>query len=317
MKIVFLDTRTLGNVSNVNRFNDFGEVTLYPDTSPEQVLERIQEADVVISNKVRVSREVIEACSNLQLICVAATGMNNIDLEAAAERGIPVKNVKGYSSHSVAQVTFTLLLALLNSPTYYAEYVNSGEYSKEKIFTHLGRPFWELRGKRFGIIGLGDIGRQVARIAEAFGAVVVYFSASGNSQPVDYQRLQLDELLSTSDIISIHAPLNEQTKDLIAYPQIQLMKHSAILLNTSRGGIVNESDLAKAIDDNLIAGAGIDVFTQEPIPADHPYLQVKSKEKLLLTPHYAWSSIEARTLLVDKIYENIQAFFKSNGETEL
>lgn len=308
MKIIFLDARTLGEVPNLGQLSELGEVTLHPDTQPEQVIERIQGAEVVISNKVKVSREAMSSTPSLKLICVAATGMNNIDLEAAAELGIQVKNVKGYSTDSVAQATFALLLALLNSTAYYDAYVKTGEYSQELIFTHLGRPYWELNGKRFGILGLGEIGRQVARIALTFGAEVVYFSASGQTYNTIYKQLELDEFLRTCDVISIHAPLSPQTENLINYERISQMKPTALLLNTSRGGIIHEADLVKALDDDLIAGAAIDVFTQEPIPASHPYLQLQKKEKLLLAPHIAWSSIEARTRLVHKVAENIREY---------
>ncbi len=308
MKIIFLDARTLGEVPNLNQLSELGELTLHPDTQPDQVIERIQGAEVVISNKVKVSREAMKSTPTLKLICVAATGTNNIDLEAAAELGIEVKNVKGYSTDSVAQETFALLLALLNSTTYYDAYVKTGEYSQERIFTHLGRPYWELNGKRFGILGLGEIGRQVARIALAFGAEVVYFSASGQTYNTIYKQLELDEFLQTCDVISIHAPLSPQTENLLNYARIAQMKPTALLLNTSRGGIINEADLAKALDDDLIAGAAVDVFTQEPIPASHPYLQLQKKEKLLLAPHIAWSSIEARTRLVHKVSENIREY---------
>lgn len=308
MKIIFLDARTLGEVSNLSQLAELGEVTLYPDTQPDQVIERIQGAEVVISNKVKVSRDAMLNTPSLKLICVAATGMNNIDLEAAAELGIQVKNVKGYSTDSVAQETFALLLSLLNSTAYYDAYVKTGEYSQERIFTHLGRPYWELKGKRFGILGLGEIGRQVARIAMAFGAEVVYFSASGQTYNVIYKQLELEEFLQTCDIISIHAPLNIETENLLNYERISQMKPTTLLLNTSRGGIVNEADLVRALDNDLIAGAAIDVFTQEPIPVSHPYLQLQKKEKLLLAPHIAWSSIEARTRLVHKVAENIREY---------
>jgi lactate dehydrogenase-like 2-hydroxyacid dehydrogenase len=308
VKIIFLDARTLGEVPNLGQLAELGEVTLHPDTQPNQVIERIEGAEVVISNKVKVSREAMKSTPTLKLICVAATGMNNIDLEAAAELGIQVKNVKGYSTDSVAQETFALLLSLLNSTAYYDAYVKTGEYSQERIFTHLGRPYWELNGKRFGILGLGEIGRQVARIALAFGAEVVYFSASGQTYNTIYKQLELDEFLQTCDVISVHAPLNPKTANLLTYERMAQMKPTALLLNTSRGGIINETDLARALDDNLIAGAAIDVFTQEPIPASHPYLHIKNKEKLLLAPHIAWSSIEARTRLVHKVAENIREY---------
>ena len=308
MKIVFLDARTLGDVPNLGELNALGQTILHPDTQLEQVAERIQGAEVVITNKVKVTREAMASTPTLKLICVAATGTNNVDLTAAHELGIQVKNVKGYSTDSVAQQTFALLFALLNSTAYYDDYVKTGKYSNERIFTHLGRPYWELNGKRFGILGLGEIGRQVARIALAFGAEVVYFSASGQEYNVIYERLELDEFLKTCDVISIHAPLSAETENLLNYARISQMKPTALLLNTSRGGIVNEADLAKALDDELIAGAAIDVFTQEPISASHPYMQLQKKEKLLLAPHIAWSSIEARTRLVHKVAENIRGY---------
>lgn len=311
MKIVFLDSRTLGETPNLNQLNALGEVVFYSDTQTSQVQERISTAEVVITNKVKITHDTMATCPQLRLICVAATGTNNVDLAAAAKLGIAVKNVKGYSTDSVAQLTFTLLLAILNSPVYYDRYVKSGTYSQETIFTHLGRPFWELRGKRFGIVGLGEIGRQVAKIADAFGAKVVYFSASGVSQNVGYQRLNLPEFIKTCDIISIHAPLNNQTDGLLNYAQLCQMKPSAVLLNTSRGGIVVEADLARALNENRIAAAGIDVFTQEPIAANHPYLNLQNPDKLLLAPHVGWSSIEARIRLMDGVFENIRQFINS------
>ena len=308
MKIVFLDARTVGDVPNLNQLAALGDLTLHADTQHDEVTKRIEGAEVVITNKVKVTQEAMKATPTLKLICIAATGTNNVDLEAAKSLGIEVKNVKGYSTDSVAQETFALLLALLNSTAYYDAYVKSGEYSQEKIFTHLGRPFWEINGKRFGILGLGEIGRQVARIAMAFGAEVVYFSASGQEYNVIYKRLELEEFLQTCDIVSIHAPLSAATENLLDYQRLALMKPTAVLLNTSRGGIVNEADLARALDEDLIAGAAIDVFTQEPISATHPYLQLTKKDKLILAPHIAWSSIEARTRLMHRVAENIEHY---------
>ena len=315
MTIVFLDARTVGHEPDLTQFDRLATATggkstpgrfiTYPETTLDQTVERLQGADVVITNKARLTREVLDACPALKLICVAATGTNNVDMVAAAERGIPVKNVSGYSTHSVAQVTFTLLLSLLNSPHYYDHYVKSGEYSRETIYTHLGRPFWELAGKRFGIIGLGAIGRQVAQIATAFGAEVVYFSASSQTYDVPYQALSLNELLSTSDVISIHAPLTEKTNNLLTYSELSQMKPSAFLLLLSRGGMVNEADLARALDEGKLAGAGIDVFVQEPIPANHPYLTMTHPERIILAPHIAWSSIEARKTLMNRVAETI------------
>ncbi|CCH03073.1 2-hydroxyacid dehydrogenase [Fibrella aestuarina BUZ 2] len=314
MTIVFLDARTVGPEPDLSQFNQLaastdGTFVTYPETAPDQTAERLRDAEVVITNKVRITREVMDACPRLKLICVAATGTNNVDMAAAQERQIPVKNVAGYSTHSVAQVTFTLLLSLLNSPHYYDQYVKSGEYSRETIFTHLGRPFWELAGKRFGIIGLGAIGRQVAQIAVAFGGEVVYFSASGQTyDDVPYQAVSLDELLGTSDVLSVHAPLTDKTNNLLTYAQLSKMKPSALLLGLSRGGMINEADLARALDEGKLAGAGMDVFGQEPPAANHPYLTMTHPERLVLAPHIAWSSLEARQRLMDGVAENIREF---------
>jgi glycerate dehydrogenase len=310
MRLVFLDIKTMGAIPNLNLLDQFGEVTYYQTTSPQQTLERVREADIIITNKVVIDRSIIEQAHNLKLICVSATGTNNVDKDAARERGIPVKNAVDYSTNSVAQVTFSLLLHLLNQVTYFDQYVKTGGYSQNDIFTHFGRSFWEICGKRFGIIGLGNIGRQVAKIAEAFGSEVVYYSASGNNTHQPYLRLELEEFLKTSDIVSIHAPLNEHTANLINYDRLKLMKKSAVLVNAGRGGIVNEADLARALDEDLIAAAGIDVYEREPMDAENPLLKIKNKEKLALTPHIAWASVEARTSLMEIVAENIKQFLQ-------
>nr|WP_297889231.1 NAD(P)-dependent oxidoreductase [Sulfurihydrogenibium sp.] len=219
-----------------------------------------------------------------------------------------VTNVAGYSTNSVVQHTFGMLFYLLEHLRYYDEYVKSGGYAKSPIFTHIGKPFWEIYGKTWGIIGLGTIGKKVAQIAESFGCDVIYYSTSGKNTAQKYPHKALDELLSISDIVSIHAPLNEYTKNLITYEKLKLMKKTAILLNLGRGGIVNEEDLAKALDEGLIAAAGLDVLEKEPMNLDNPLLQIKNKDRLLITPHIAWTSIEARQTLVKEIYLNIDAF---------
>ena len=313
MKLVFLDTKTIGTIPNQQLLDQFGEVSYYSTTQHDQTWERIRHADVIITNKVVINQEMIERAENLKLICVAATGTNNIDKTAALKAGIPVKNVSDYSTNSVAQGTFALLLQLMNKVSYFDLYVKQGHYSNSDIFTHFGRPIWELTGKRFGILGLGNIGRQVAKIAIAFGTEVVYYSASGKNTQQPYQRLELDEFLRTADIISIHAPLNELTQNLINYDRIKLMKKSAILLNAGRGGIINEADLTRALNEDLIAGAGIDVYSKEPILPDNPLLQVKNPEKIVLTPHVTWASIESRTLLMEKVCQNIEEFIKEKS----
>lgn len=311
MKIVLLDADTIGQVSNLHRFEEIGEFTVYAHTLPEEIVDRVRDYDIIITNKVKIDRRVMAQASQLQLICISATGTNNVDLAYARERGIAVRNVEDYSTQSVAQHTFALILSLLNQVRYYDLYVKTGAYSRQPLFTHLGRPIWELHGKKFGIIGLGNIGRQVAGIAEAFGADIVYYSSSGQSRHDRYQRLALEELLTTSDVISVHAPLNDKTRNLIGYDQLSMMKKTALLINTGRGGIIHEADLVRALDEDLIQGAGIDVFTEEPISVQHPLMRLEKKEKIMLTPHMAWISIEARNLLMDKVYQNIASFIKN------
>ena len=308
MKVVILDAKTLGDDIELGIFQQFGDLEVYPTTDPSQLFERIQDADIIITNKVVIDREAINATRNLKLICVAATGYNNVDVLYAKEKGIAVTNVAGYSTESVVQTTFGMLFYLLMHLRYYDDYVKSGEYAMSDIFTHLGRPFWEIHGKRWGIIGLGTIGRRVAQVAESFGCDVIYYSTSGIEREEKYPKYPLDELLKTSDIISIHAPLNEKTKNLITIKELGMMKNHALLLNLGRGGIVSERDLAVALDSDLIGGAGLDVLEKEPIDPNNPLLKIKNKEKLLITPHIAWTSIEARKKLVNEIVENIKAF---------
>jgi len=310
MKIVFLDKSTVGNVSNLELLNEFGEVICYDETSADQTIDRSSGADIIITNKVIIDKKVIDANPDIKLICIAATGMNNVDLDYAAEKGIVVKNVSGYSTFSVTQSTFAMLFSLINSIHYYDNYVKSGSYSKSPIFTHHDREFAEIKGKTFGIIGLGVIGQSVAKIADAFGCKVVYYSTSGNNTSQPYPCLKLDELLSKSDIISIHAPLNEKTNNLIDLGRLKTMKSTAVLINAGRGNIVNERDLAYAIDHEIIAGAALDVFGQEPIQADNPLLKVQNKENLIMVPHIAWASKESREMLIKGIYQNISEYMK-------
>ncbi len=312
MKIVFLDAKTVGDDVDLTIFEAFGDFVAYPTTKGTQVFDRVYDADIVITNKVVIDREVMNYAKNLKLICVAATGTNNIDIPYAKEKGIAVTNVAGYSTESVVQHTFGMLFYILEQLRYYDEYVKSGQYAESDIFTHLGRPFPEVNGKRWGIIGLGTIGKRVGQVAESFGCDVVYYSTSGVKREERFRKYPLDELLITSDIVSIHAPLNDRTKNLITYDKIRLMKPSAILLNLGRGGIVNEEDLAKALDEGLISGACLDVLEKEPIDQYNPLLYIKNKERVLITPHIAWTSIEARKRLIQEIAENIRAFL--NGK---
>lgn len=309
MKIIFLDSSTLGEGVDYSIIEKLGDLTLYPNTLPEEISARISGADVVIVNKVKMFKEQIDSAPKLKLICVAATGTNNVDIEYAKTRGIEVKNVVGYSTDSVVQITFGAILALINHTLYFDDKVKSGEYSKSPHFTDTGRSFFEIAGKNFGIIGMGNIGKRVAEIASAFGAKVMYYSTAGKPHCKKFPAVSLDELLSKCDIISVHAPLNEKTKNLISMKEIKLMKPDAILVNMGRGGIVNEADLAKAIDYGLLGGAATDVYEQEPIPADHPYLKVKRAENLILTPHIGWAGESAKKRLLEGIAANIETFF--------
>ncbi len=308
MKIVLLDASTLGNIKGLEQLSQFGEVVFFDTTSRDEVFERVKDAEIILTNKVVIDKDVMSAAPNLKLISVLATGVNIIDLEEADKRNIKVKNVAGYSTNSVAQQTFSLLFALTNKVSAYDQYVKSGEYSKSSIFTNLNFPFWEINGKRFGIIGLGAIGQKVAQIATAFGAEVVYFSASGKNNNQTYQRLELNALLETSDVVSIHAPLNEFTKMLLNYDELSKMKSSALLINVGRGGIVNEHDLHKILIENKIAGAALDVFEKEPIIENHILLDPKIADKLVFSPHIAWASIEARQELWRLTIQNIKEF---------
>lgn len=304
MKIVFLDAATMGDVSFAP-IQQLGELVCYDSSTPEQALERVAECEVLIINKIKVTPELIDAAPALRLICEAATGVNNIDLEYAARKGIPVRNAVGYSTDSVVQATFMHILSLVGNAPYFDESVKSGRYSSGGSFTDVTVNWRELSGKTIGIIGLGNIGKRVAKIAEAFGMKVCYYSTSGTSHCSDYPSLSLEELLAVSDIVSIHAPLNERTDGLIGEEQLSLMKKSAFVVNMGRGGIVDESALADAVDAGEIAGAALDVFVTEPLPEDHPLLRTRHPERLRLAPHVAWASVEARERLVRMITDNI------------
>jgi glycerate dehydrogenase len=309
-KLTILDAKVIADNQTLQQFEQFGDLTIWQTTRLDERISHIGDATIVITNKVLLDKEIMDSCPNIKLICLAATGMNLVDLDAARERGIVVKNVAGYSTDSVAQHSFTMLLYLISQPAYYDQFVKSGEYAKQDVFTHFGPGYWELKGKRWGIIGLGAIGRKVAQIATAFGCELVYYSTSGANNSADYKRVDLDELLATSRIVSIHAPLNDNTRNLISYPQLQKMRRDAILINVGRGNIVDESALAQALDENLLYGACLDVLAHEPIKADNPLLSIKQKDRLFISPHVAWVSTEALQTLLDKTMQNIQQYME-------
>jgi len=307
MKIVLLDAKTLGDDLDLSTVQAFGELEIHQTTNYDETLSRIQDADIIITNKVIIDQAIMEQCSKLKLICISATGMNNVDLEYAASHNISVKNVAGYSTKSVVQHTFAMALHLIEKMGYYADVAPSGAWSRSGLFTDVSKPFFEISGKQWGIIGLGAIGQEVAKVATAFGAKVSYYSTSGKNNNTTYTQKALDVLLAESDIISIHAPLNEATKYLLNSQNLGLLKEGAILLNLGRGGIIHEEDLAKVMDQKEIL-VGLDVVEKEPILSDNPLLRLQEQERLLITPHIAWTSIEARKKLLEGIVENIKRF---------
>ena len=306
MRIVFLDADTIGSDISLAPIESKGELVIYPRTPQELVDERIAGFDVVITNKVQIRKEHIDKAPSHKMVCVAATDTNNDDMEYAESKGIPVRNVAGYSTESVSQVTFMHILNLVGKGMYFDNFIKSGEYTRQGLFTDVSNPFFELKGKTLGIVAMGNIGSRVAQIASVFGMKVVYYSTSGTSHCTDYPSLPLDELLAVSDVVSIHAPLNPKTANLITYDKMKLMKREAYLVNMGRGGIVNEKELVDALNDGLIAGAALDVFEREPIGEEHPYMKdLKDPSKLIMSPHIAWASREARKLLIEKLANNI------------
>lgn len=309
MKLVFLDAKTIGDDLDLSFFDQFGDVVKYSFSTPEEVPERVQDADVIIVNKIEINETTIGTAANLKLVCVTATGTNNLDKEYLDKRGIAWRNVAGYSTESVAQHTFAMLFYLLEHLKYYDDYVKEDRYTNDTIFTHFEKTFYELKGKTWGIIGLGNIGRRVASIAEAFGATVIYSSPSGAAPQEGFHQVPLDLLLETSDIVSVHAPLNKYTENLINLSAFQKMKKSAIFLNLGRGPIVVEGDLKKALETCEIRAAGLDVLSEEPMRTSNPLRGFSDSNRLLITPHIAWASIEARTKLMNIIAGQIKEFF--------
>ena len=308
MKIVFLDRETVGHDLDFQELMDLGEVYIYDQTKREDIVSRIHDAHIVITNKHILNEEVLKQAPLVELICVTATGYNNIDIDYCHQHQITVCNVQGYSTNSVAQHTFALLLDLYEKNHYYHNYVSSGQYSSSSLFTHFEQPFYELEGKTWGIVGLGNIGKKVAQIAKTFGCHVVYYSTSGKNNSSEYQKVDFDTLLSTCDIITIHAPLNKQTHHLFNKEAFAKMKKTSYLINVGRGPIINENDLYEALKNDVIAGAGLDVFEQEPMGKDNPLLAIQNPTKLLMTPHIAWATQEARARCIKEVIENIKAY---------
>lgn len=311
MKIVFLDAKTIGDDIDLSGYDALGEVVKYDFSTFEEVPSRVADADILVLNKVQVNEQTIGTAQNLKLVCVTATGTNNLDKDYLAKRNIAWRNVAGYSTESVAQHTFAMLFYLLEKLRYYDDYVKDGRYVNDTIFTHFAEHFCQISGKTWGIIGLGNIGRRVADIAKAFGADVIYYSTSGENTQEGYTRVDFDTLLASSDIVSVHAPLTPKTESLIDADAFSKMKSSAIFLNLGRGPIVVEEDLAAALEEGQIAAAGLDVLCAEPMASDNPLLRIQDSKKLLITPHIAWASVEARTNLMNIILEQIHDWQKN------
>ena len=307
MKIVCLDAATLGN-ADLSVFESAGEFIKYDLTPKDKVIERLQGADVVVLNKVVIDENVLDH-TKLKLILITATGVNNIAMDYAAKKGVVVKNVAGYSTASVTQHTFALLFAFLNQILYYDRFTKEGLWCKSPVFADFSRTLYTLQGKNYGIIGLGTIGHEVAKIATTFGAKVFYHSTSGVKRPEAYPYLELDEMFKTCEIISIHAPLIEKTKNLITKKELDLLQKDAVLINVGRGGIINEADLAKALDEKDFR-AGIDVLEVEPMQENNPLLKVKKKDNLLITPHIAFACKESLQKLIQMTFENLQSWLK-------
>lgn len=312
MKIAVLDTTTLGEDIDFSGLSRFGEVEYFQNISESEISSRLYDKDILVTNKIRLHESNLQNLKRLKLICLTATGYNNVDIDYTNRRGITVCNVAGYSTDSVAQHTFSMLLHLISRIDKQDRFVKSRRYEASGTFTSLKESFWEIAGKKWGIIGLGNIGNKVAEIATAFGADVSYYSTSGRDRVSTYKRVELKQLLNESDIVSIHAPLNESTFHLIDLNTLKQMKPSAILINVARGKIVKEEALVQALNENYIRGACIDVFENEPLNSNSALYNVKHTDSIVLSPHIAWGSVEARKRLVNEILLNIEAFINGN-----
>ena len=317
MKIVILEADSLGEDMVFTPFDEFGEVVIYPASTADQVPERITDADVIIANKVPICEQTVGEAKNLKLVCLTATGINNLDGEYLKSRGIAAYNVAGYSTNGVAQHTFALLFYVLEKLRYYDEYVKSGEYARGSCFSHFSQSFFELDQKTWGIIGMGAIGQRVAQLAEAFGCHVICYSASGSKYDLGYEQVDFDELLSRSDILSVHAPLNKHTENLMTLEAFRKMKKSAIFINVARGAIVDEEGLYTALKEDAIAAAALDVLVKEPMDPENPLLKIQDSGRLVITPHIAWAAKETRFRVVDEVAENIRRFMRGDEKNRV
>lgn len=313
MKLAVLERNSAGTDIDVSCFEKYGEVTYYANTLKESVAERVKDVDIIISNKAPMNEETLKDAPNVKLICLFATGYDNVDLAYCKSRGIKVANVVNYCTPAVAQHTILLALTLIEKLAFYDDYVKSGTYSAQDRFSNFDRPFGELAGKTWGIVGMGNIGHKVASLAEAFGCKVIFYSASGQSTCTDYERVELDTLLQESDILSLHCPLSDRTRNLIDKTALSKMKKTAVLVNVARGPVVNNSDLYDALMSGEIAAAGLDVLEKEPLDPANPLAKIKDSTQLIITPHMSWASTESRTRMIEEVVKNIDAFLEGKN----
>ena len=310
MKIVILERNSVGTDVSVDSISEYGETTVYRNTTAVDVAERIKDAQIIVANKVPLNESTLKDAKDVKLICEFATGYDNVDLNYCKSRGIKVANVVNFSTDAVAQHTFAMCLYILEKLRHYDEYVKSGEYAAQDRFSNFDLPYTELAGKTWGIIGMGNIGKKVAEIAKAFGCRVIFYSVTGRSSCTEYERVDFDTLLKESDFLSLHCQLSDITRNLINLDALKKMKKTAILLNVARGPVVNDEDLYTALTENYILGAGLDVTGTEPMKDSNPLSRSKDSNRLIITPHMAWASIEARTRCVSETCKNIEAFLK-------
>ena len=313
MKIVVLERNSVGTDIPVDCYKDFGEVTYYRNTVAADAAEKVKDADIIIANKCPMNEETLQNAPHVKLICEFATGFDNIDLEYCQKRGIRVANVRDYCTPAVAQHTFALALYLTEHMRHYDDYVKGGEYGAQDRFSNFDLPYGELEGKTWAIIGMGNIGKRVAKIAEAFGCKVIFYSVTGKSTCTEYEQVAFSELLEQADYLSLHCPLSDLTRNLIDKEALSKMKKTAVLINVARGPVVNGKDLCDALISGTIAAAGLDVLEKEPISPEDPLEKIKDSNKLIITPHLAWASTEARIRVVEEVYRNIEAFLKGEA----
>ena len=309
MRIVLLDTATLGEDIDLSPITALGEATVYQNTAPEQGVTRLADAEVAVLNKIKLNESNLSAAKDLRLICVTATGYDNIDIEYCKKRGIAVCNVPGYSTDSVAQITLTMALTLVTQLTEYTSYVNDGSYTASGVANRLTPVYHELSSMTWGILGGGAIGSRVASLAEAFGAKVLVCRRQKDER---YEQVDFDELCRRADILSLHVPLNDGTRNILNAERIASLKQGAIVINVARGAVADEEALVRAIEDGHLSGLGIDVYTKEPFDGEHPYTRILGRPNVCLTPHMAWGSFEARARCVEVVAKNI-AEFEANG----